>query len=409
MKNRIVVFGLLITLSLMSIGGNLVFAEETTVEEAETVSEELLSEEEATEDEVLELSLQEAIDYALENSKDMEIERLELLKAEVIYKDNIRAVEDLEDNPSSIRLREPGIISDIGPAIPDATVNRALVKNGAMRLSIELGYNVAKWNVEMKENQVKYNIEKAYFDILQVEKELEISEENLSLAKKQHEHGKLRYELGMISQQQLLALEFNLSQAQSGYDSANMYYELQRMSFKNTIGMPLDREFGLTGSIEYMEYEPIDLEKSIKSALENNGGILISKDNYEYSRLRLEAISARYPDITFRYREQAAEVAKADKNLETALVGAEMQVRSAVLNLTTAEKQIATFEKAVYQASEGVRIAELSFELGQSIPTEVAQANLNLMNAKKNLAQQIHAFNMALLDYKYSIGIGKGF
>ena len=86
-----------------------------------------------------------------------------------------------------------------------------------------------------------------------------------------------------------------------------------------------------------------------------------------------------------------------------------MQVRSAAVNLTTAEKQIATFEKAVFQASEGVRIAELSFELGQNTPTEVAQANINLMNAKKNLAQQIHAFNMALLDYKYSIGIGKGF
>ena len=31
------------------------------------------------------------------------------------------------------------------------------------------------------------------------------------------------------------------------------------------------------------------------------------------------------------------------------------------------------------------------------------------MNAKKDLTKQIHAYNMALLDYEYSIGIGKSF
>ncbi|HMM69937.1 MAG TPA: TolC family protein, partial [Gudongella oleilytica] len=97
----------------------------------------------------------------------------------------------------------------------------------------------------------------------------------------------------------------------------------------------------------------------------------------------------------------------AEQNLQSLTIGIEMQVRTSILNLQTAKKQIETFEKAVFQASEGVRIAELSFELGQNTATEVAQANLNLMNAKKNLAQQIHAYNLALLDFEYSTGIGK--
>jgi outer membrane protein TolC len=181
------------------------------------------------------------------------------------------------------------------------------------------------------------------------------------------------------------------------------------MSFRNTIGLDFGQEFKLTDLVEIVEYEPIILEESIAEALENNGSLKISTENVEISELNLQALKVRYPENTYAYREQATELAKSEKNLETIRAGVEMQVRSAVLNLTTAEKQIATFEKAVFQASEGVRIAELSFELGQNTATEVAQANLNLMNAKKNLAQQIHAFNMALLDYKYSIGIGKGF
>lgn len=35
------------------------------------------------------------------------------------------------------------------------------------------------------------------------------------------------------------------------------------------------------------------------------------------------------------------------------------------------------------------------------------EANINLMNTKKELTSQIHAFNMALLDFQYSTGLGK--
>ncbi|MCR3955281.1 MAG: TolC family protein [Gudongella sp.] len=406
MKNRIVIFVLMISLALMSVSGSVVFAEETAVEDTETVSEESLSEEEATEEEVFKLSLQEAIDYALENSKEMVIQRIELEKSELEYKQNKNSIKDTED---ALELMDRLSIPRRYEVTPDENVNRALIKNGGAMKQVELVYNMAKWNHDTTENQIRYNVEKAYFDLLQTEKELKISEENLALSQKQYELGELRYDLGMISQQQLLGLGLSLSQAQSGYESAKMYYGLQKMSFRNTIGLDLDKEFELIDTIEYREYEPIVLEDAIESGLENNSNILIAERTVEIQELTLQATLSRFPPNTYRYRTQEQEILNAEMNLQAAKNGVEMQVRSAVVNLTTAEKQIATYEKAVFQASEGVRIAELSFELGQNTPTEVAQANLNLMNAKKNLAQQIHAFNMALLDYKYSIGIGKGF
>jgi outer membrane protein TolC len=406
MKNRIVIFVLMISLALMSISGSIVFAEETAVEESEIVSEESLSEEEVVEDEVLEFNLQEAIDYALENSKEMVIQRIELEKSELEYKQNKSSIKDTED---ALELMDRLSIPRRYEVTPDENVNRSLIKNGGAMKQVELVYNMAKWNHDTTENQIRYNVEKAYFDLLQTEKEMKISEENLALSQKQYELGRLRYDLGMISQQQLLGLGLSLSQAQSGYESAKMYYGLQKMSFRNTIGLPLDEEFELTDTIEYREYEPIVLEDAIESGIENNSNVLIADRNLEIQEYTLQATLSRFPPNTYRYRTQEQEILNAEMNLQAAKNGVEMQVRSAVVNLTTSEKQIATFEKAVFQASEGVRIAELSFELGQNTPTEVAQANLNLMNAKKNLTQQIHAFNMALLDYKYSIGIGKGF
>ncbi|WP_409229364.1 TolC family protein [Gudongella sp. SC589] len=398
MNRKIIIFGLIGTIILTMSNGSLSFAGEMTVEEAQSIVKEM----ESIKGEILELTLQGAIDYALENSKQMLIQDIELEKAELAYRQNRNSVNDQKD---IMDLPIPRMYE----VTPDDNVNRALIRNGGAMKQVELVYDMSKWNYETTENQIRYNVEKAYFDLLQMEKELDIAEENLALATKQYDHGKLRFDVGMISQQQLLGLELSLSQAQSGYDNSVMYYELQRMSFKNTIGLPLEDEFELTDSIEVEDYETIVLEDSIGLAIENNSNIMVAERSLEIHELTLQATLSRFPPNTYRYRTQVQEVLNAEMNLQNAKTGVEMQVRSAVLNLTTAEKQIATFEKAVFQASEGVRIAELSFELGQNTATEVGQANLNLMNAKKNLAQQIHAFNMALLDYKYSIGIGKGF
>lgn len=382
-----------IALCILILTGMPVYGE-TLVTEASTT--------EIIEPVITKLTLQEAIDFALTNSIDYELTKLELQKSEVQYQQNKKAVRSLQD------------FYDLDINIPrtyevtaDDNVNRAMIKNGASLRQVELAWNIANWNLVKKENQIKYNVEKAYFDLKKAETEVKIANENLALSQKQFEFGKLRFQVGLMSKQQLLGLELGLSQAKSGFDASDMAYKLQQMSFKNTIGMDLGIRVELIDTLEKKSYEPIILDDSIKLAFENNVNLKIAEESYEIQQLVLKATSGRFPEITFRYREKATEVAKAEQTLMTVKNGIEMGVRSSYLGLITAEKQIETFKLAVQQATEALRIAELSFELGQNTATEVAQANLNLMNAKKNLAQQIHAYNLALLDFEYSTGIGK--
>lgn len=354
--------------------------------------------------EVLSLTLDEAIKIGFEKNADLEIAKLELEKAEVVYKREIRDVRDMERNVDLIFSRDP----ITGYRAEDAAINKVLVKNGAMRRTVELNHNAAIWNVAISENGLTYKIKKSYYDTALAYAQLEIARQNLELSKKQLSNGELRLSVGMISKQQLLGLQLSLSQAQSQLDGATLAFELQAMSFKNLIGLPMDTQIFLSDPIAISSYEPIDIDKSISESNENNAMLKMSRERSELSELNFEAIKVKYPDITYRYREEALVVANAKRSAEQVRTAVEMGVRSAYLNLITAEKQIATFKLAVQQATEALRIAELSFELGQNTPTEIAQANINLMNAKKSLAQQIHAYNLALLDYKYSVGIGKG-
>ena len=200
------------------------------------------------ENETLTLTLQEAIDYALLNNKELEIQKLELAKAEVSYKENKNAIKKAEDGAKMLdRLDIPRTYE----VTPDQIVNKALIDKGVSEKQNELALLSANMNLEMKENQIKYNVEKAYFDLLQKQEELRISGENLALSQKQYNNSKLRYDLGMISKQQLLGIELGLSQAQSGYDAAEMIYEIQLLSFKRTLGLPLEKGIKLTSVIGY--------------------------------------------------------------------------------------------------------------------------------------------------------------
>lgn len=412
MKKKILTIGLVGSMVFTSVAPVMAADVEGDIDNIEIVQE--------IKDQVLSLTLQEAIDYALEHSRDMIIQNLEMEKAELSYKQNRRAVrqqEDALDRPSSNfsplpedmtpEIRESLIAAREQATNSDAIVNRSLVRNGVTMRQVELAHDIAGWNLAKKENEIKYNVEKAYFDLLQMKEELNIAEENYDLSIKQFNQGELRYDLGMLSKQQLLNLELGLYQAQTGVEAAKTYYELQELAFKNTLGIALGQEIELTDGIEFKEHEEVDLAKSIENANENNVNIKMAEENFELSKLTLKSVSGRFPSNTYRYKEQEVEVQKSAKDLEDMIKGVEAGVRSSYLSLKTSKEQIAILEKSVEQAKEAVRIAEISFEVGQITSVDVTQANIALMNAKLNLSKQVHAYNLALLDFEYSTGIGR--
>ncbi len=129
---------------------------------------------------------------------------------------------------------------------------------------------------------------------------------------------------------------------------------------------------------------------------------------YELSQLTFKALRAKYSTPNqYKYREQEIAVEQAAKNFDMAKNGVEMSIRAAYHSLITAEKQIKIYEKAVENAQKAYELVELGYNLGQNTSNDVTKARIELMDAKKNLSKQIHAYNLALLDFKYSVGLGK--
>lgn len=398
-KKKVTAFLLVgtLTVSLTTVANTAIIAAEANNQEA--TLEEIVEVQEIEEiNEVMTFSLEEAIEYALKNNRAITVEDLNVDKAQLNYNDSIRGVRAIEDHGVP---RVPG-----QPADPEMNITRAMADLGVLRRQLEFTVDVARWNREIKENQIRYDVERAYYDLLHRKKGVEIAEERIALTEEQYRQTEAMYNVGTIAKEQLVSFELALSQAEAFYNGQKLRYDSQAISFNNTLGLDLDQEVKLTDTIIHKDYEVIDLTNSIETALQSNAMVKAAQEGYELAELTLQATKGRFPENTYRYREQQMEVESAAKGLADAQSGVEMGVRLAYLGLLGAEEQIVVYEKAIAHAERALELAELRYELGAGIATEIREATIELMDAKQSLSEEIHAFNMALLDFQYSTGIG---
>lgn len=331
-------------------------------------------------------TVEEAVQYAVDHNRDIKIQDIYIEKAKVGSSKTI-----FETNKNA----------------EYEVVNKKLRDLGVARMAGKLQTDIANWNKEITINEVKYNTTKMYYDLFKTSEMVNIAESGLTLAKNVYEQGVLKLKLGTISSQQLLFLETELKQAESNLDNAKLGYELQKMSFNNELGLPLTTDIQLKSRISYTKHKEIDLENSVNEGFKNNGMLKVLQENYEISKLTLQAISVKYPSNTFMYKEQDVKTEETLNNLEKSKNKVEFQVRSSLLTAENEEKQIDTYNKSVEKAENIYRLTLLSFEVGESTVNDVAKSRIGLMDTKVQLLNKIHSFNNAMLDFEYSTGLGK--
>lgn len=331
-------------------------------------------------------TVEEAVQYAIDHNRDIKIQDIYIEKAEVGSSKTI-----FETNKNA----------------EYEVVNKKLRDLGVARRSGKLQTDIAHWNKEITINEIKYNTTKMYYDLFKTTEMVNIAENGLTLAKNVYEQGVLKHKLGTISSQQLLFVETELKQAESNLDNAKLGYQLQKMSFNDELGLPLTTDIQLKSRISYTKHKEIDLENAVNEGFKNNGMLKVLQESYEISKLTLQAISVKYPSNTFMYKEQDAKTEETFNNLEKSKNKVEFQVRSSLLTAENEEKQIETYNKSVEKAENIYRLTLLSFEVGESTVNDVASSRIGLMDTKVQLLNKIHSYNIAMLDFEYSMGLGK--
>jgi outer membrane protein TolC len=223
--------------------------------------------------------------------------------------------------------------------------------------------------------------------------------------------------------------------------SAQNQYERQKMQLARTIGLPVAQQFQLTDSVPYAPLAALNLDEALAQAYHQRPEFLAAQSRLRAAELAVAAakgealptiqvngqagwvgpapgsseavynLSAGVHIPIFQGGKVKADVAQAEAQLrqnrmqlEDLHSRMEFEVRSALLDVKTAEDLVAVARQQIELAGEQLKEARDRYAAGVSGSLEVVQAQEAVASANDNSIQALYQDNVAKLSLVRALG-----
>jgi hypothetical protein len=404
MKKKLIL-GLVV---MMLISSMPVLGMETTSESA--VSEEE-NQEEAVKEEVLQLTIEDAVQLAIENSWDIQTLDRNLRNID----DAIDAQEDLQD---AMELILKGPIDSINKALEkykemglvSSYVDALLIKRGFGLEQIKSQEVVLEETKKQTLEAIEIGAKSAYYQVLIAEKTLELQEQLLKKAEQHKEIAKVKYENGVATKLVKLQADSAYISAKSDYQNAEDELKIKYLELNNTLGLEFDQEVDLVSDVGYTPTEEIDLDASIESAFENRSDIKKLKSELELQEVETAAYKSYYTPALQQYKDAEEKLLEAEHAYEQSFKDVELDVRRNYLELVKAERALSNMTESAAIARESVRVSQLFYEYDLATLTDVIDAETGLAQAEIGRYQLMVSYNITkmMFENSYDVGLPSG-
>jgi len=387
MKNKIIML-LTVMMLLSSIP---VLGMETTSESAVTA--------ENGEEEVLQLTIEEAVQLAVENSWD--IQKLDRGIRDI--NDVIDNQEDLQDSMEKILSRE---LMFMPADITNDFVNNLLVKRGYGVKSAEVQRITLEETKKQTLEALEISAKSSYYQVLIAEKTLQLQEQLLKKAEQHKNIAAVKYENGVATKLVKLQADSAYISAKSDYQDAEDTLNIKYLELNNTLGLDFEQKIDLTTQVGYTPTEEINLEESIKSAFENRSDIKKLKAELELQQIETDTYKSYYTRGLQQYKNAEEKILEAEHAYDQSFKDVELDVRKKYLELVKAERSLNNMTESVAIARESARVSQLFYEYDLATLTDVIDAETGLSQAEIGRYQLLISYNISKMMFENACDVG---
>ena len=309
--------------------------------------------------------------------------------------------------------------------------------------SAEFQSKAAKINVEKNRQQIRFETERAYYNLLQRETLMKIAENASKTAQEKLRVIQIQYEEGDVPKSDVLQMNVQIASYNQELTSAKGNYEEALYQLARLIGKE-GENFTLKDKLEYEPF-PYTLQEAESFAMENRPDKIISEYNVKSAKAAVDAAKAGYkPKINATYTRSITDnrpflrdgrtetwaagldmswsvfdnavtkanvdAAKADvKRVEAQKVNVEknllLETRSAYAQMKAAEANVLSSKIAVEQAKESYEIFSVRYEEGVDNLLSVTTAQERLIRAETNHSTALYNFNLYKSQLKRAMGV----
>ena len=311
------------------------------------------------------------------------------------------------------------------------------------RRSAGYGLNAADLTLENTKQAVKLTTTQAYYQLLEYRNLIEVSQEAVDTLQEHLNNVNAQYRVGTVAKSDVLASEVQLADAQQSLVNSQNNYDVAMATLNNIIGLPSDTLLNVKDSLQYTPYD-LNLDDCTVYALDNRPDGIVADYEVEQAKESVEIAKAGYrPDVSAALSKTISgdnafdndradqwtaglsaswnifdngvthsgiETAKASLRAKEEAAAAskeqiQLDVRQQYLSLLAAEKNIHTTSKAVEQAEEDYKIAQVRYSAGVDTNLSVMDAQEKLTSARTNYYTALYNYNTSKAALDKAMGI----
>lgn len=302
------------------------------------------------------LSLEQAVNRALTLSRTLKIAELNLQAAE-----NSRREAAAAFNPLWLVNYTPGT----------ETAYAAFLTSNA-------SWQSAQTNYDMEKDTVVASIYRAYYDVLLVEKEIEVKKALLEAVEAQLSASRYGFKVGTITRNTLAQLEARYMSAKSDLAAGQRRLDEAYRKLNELVGLPPG---GRPLLVMEVAYEPVAGEGSFAVDIDE----IVSSSPTVLNALRTAELRERLIGLTGDYETSKIDAEKARIQVDQLREDLKTQVKSLYNNLLLLEDQYAATVDALRAAEDFLKIVGLRKNLGMATESELKTAEADVLNLRYTL------------------------
>ena len=260
-------------------------------------------------------------------------------------------------------------------------------------------------NYQAEINKLKSDTLDNYYSLKELENQVQIAKDNLALKEKLLSNTQLKYKLGTVSKSDVLQAETSMLEAKDSLTAAQNGLDTMKMGFNQFMGYDLMQSVELTDSITEISISSKTLAASVKDALANRNEIFAADYGLKVSTLNLENFAA-YPHTSSKYVAAKTSRLMAETNYKNAPLTVESDVRTKYMTMNAKYSSVQTGKKAVENAKESARLAQLQYDAGMATLSDVEGAQLAYYNEQLDYSKALLEYNLAVNAYDLSSTVG---
>ncbi|MDX9923377.1 MAG: TolC family protein [Ignavibacteriaceae bacterium] len=412
----------------------------------------------------IKMTVEDAIQTGLKNSKTLDASSMKVVAAEARSKEVFAGLlPAVKFNAGYRRLSEvdPFKINTpfgnfvVSPSILDnyttqLTVSQPLFAGLRLLSSSKIAdknYEASKEDFQKDQSDLIYNIQNAYWNLFKAEQMKKVIDENLEMIQAHVNDATNLLNAGLLTQNDKLKLEVQLSDAQLKQLDASNNVRLAMIGLNNVLSIPLTTEIEIVSEVKRSEADFGELNTLVNAAIEERPEVKAAKLRVKAAEYGVTAARAGwYPQIsvsgnlyysrpnqrivpaedkfnstwdvgvnlsmsiwdwltTAHQTEQAkAQLAQGIDALGIIKDGVSLEVNQYYLLVNQSKRRIELSELTVKQAEENMRVTSERFKGGTALSTDAIDAEVSLLSAKINYTNSLVDFELSKARLKKALG-----